>query len=229
MPPNDFVREFVLWAARLLLDQSNGSVTLDSYQGWGCWPGTIFIKWWILGGSSPKPLLVQGGPTEIVVEAFCRFWNVRGSRVESDSSRLRGMRLFHCPLPLQPTGVVYWWRTREHPFVEWKPANSHASDLLSSLPTVTLSAAPPSYFRGFTLIALKENREGDKEEDHAGTFQVRRLWAPPWPSCPCGWKPGERWTYGGAWVTAETQVPEVASRALPVTTGTVGQVHLKDT
>lgn len=39
--------------------------------------------------------------------------------------------------------------------------------------TVTLSAAPPSYFRGFTLIALKENREGDKEEDHAGTFQVR--------------------------------------------------------
>ncbi|OBS78044.1 hypothetical protein A6R68_19567, partial [Neotoma lepida] len=37
--------------------------------------------------------------------------------------------------------------------------------------TVTLSAAPPSYFRGFTLIALKENREGDKEEDHAGTFQ----------------------------------------------------------
>ncbi|KAJ8777616.1 hypothetical protein J1605_014269 [Eschrichtius robustus] len=36
---------------------------------------------------------------------------------------------------------------------------------------VTLSAAPPSYFRGFTLIALKENREGDKEEDHAGTFQ----------------------------------------------------------
>uniref|UniRef100_A0A8D1F3M6 Reelin domain-containing protein n=1 Tax=Sus scrofa TaxID=9823 RepID=A0A8D1F3M6_PIG len=40
---------------------------------------------------------------------------------------------------------------------------------------VTLSAAPPSYFRGFTLIALKENREGDKEEDHAGTFQVRPL------------------------------------------------------
>ncbi|PNI79205.1 SPON1 isoform 1 [Pan troglodytes] len=37
---------------------------------------------------------------------------------------------------------------------------------------VTLSAAPPSYFRGFTLIALKENREGDKEEDHAGTFQI---------------------------------------------------------
>lgn len=37
---------------------------------------------------------------------------------------------------------------------------------------VTLSAAPPSYFRGFTLIALKENQEGDKEEDHAGTFQI---------------------------------------------------------
>ncbi|XP_036181381.1 spondin-1 isoform X3 [Myotis myotis] len=37
---------------------------------------------------------------------------------------------------------------------------------------VTLSAATPSYFRGFTLIALKEHREGDKEEDHAGTFQI---------------------------------------------------------
>lgn len=49
--------------------------------------------------------------------------------------------------------------------------------------TVTLSAAPPSYFRGFTLIALKENREGDKEEDHAGTFQVRHLLAATaWPS-----------------------------------------------
>ncbi|ETE63421.1 hypothetical protein L345_10818, partial [Ophiophagus hannah] len=35
----------------------------------------------------------------------------------------------------------------------------------------TLSAATPAYFRGFTLIALKEGKEGDKEEDHAGTFQ----------------------------------------------------------
>lgn len=40
-------------------------------------------------------------------------------------------------------------------------------------PSVTLSAATPAYFRGFTLIALKEGKEGDKEEDHAGTFQVR--------------------------------------------------------
>lgn len=39
--------------------------------------------------------------------------------------------------------------------------------------SVTLSAATPAYFRGFTLIALKEGKEGDKEEDHAGTFQVR--------------------------------------------------------
>uniref|UniRef100_A0A8D0L263 Spondin-1 n=1 Tax=Sphenodon punctatus TaxID=8508 RepID=A0A8D0L263_SPHPU len=37
---------------------------------------------------------------------------------------------------------------------------------------VTLSAATPAYFRGFTLIALKEGKEGDKEEDHAGTFQI---------------------------------------------------------
>ena len=41
--------------------------------------------------------------------------------------------------------------------------------------SVTLSAATPAYFRGFTLIALKEGKEGDKEEDHAGTFQVREL------------------------------------------------------
>lgn len=41
--------------------------------------------------------------------------------------------------------------------------------------SVTLSAATPAYFRGFTLIALKEGKEGDKEEDHAGTFQVRDL------------------------------------------------------
>uniref|UniRef100_A0A5F8H5A1 Spondin-1 n=1 Tax=Monodelphis domestica TaxID=13616 RepID=A0A5F8H5A1_MONDO len=45
----------------------------------------------------------------------------------------------------------------------YKPGNSYR---------VTLSAATPSYFRGFTLIALKENKEGDKEEDHAGTFQI---------------------------------------------------------
>ncbi|KAK9409981.1 spondin-1-like [Crotalus adamanteus] len=48
----------------------------------------------------------------------------------------------------------------------YKPGNSYR---------VTLSAATPAYFRGFTLIALKEGKEGDKEEDHAGTFQVRKL------------------------------------------------------
>lgn len=37
---------------------------------------------------------------------------------------------------------------------------------------VTLTASSPSYFRGFTLIALKEGTEGDKDEDYAGTFQV---------------------------------------------------------
>lgn len=41
--------------------------------------------------------------------------------------------------------------------------------------SVTLSAATPAYFRGFTLIALKEGKEGDKEDDHAGSFQVREL------------------------------------------------------
>ncbi|XP_067388224.1 spondin-1 isoform X2 [Emydura macquarii macquarii] len=45
----------------------------------------------------------------------------------------------------------------------YKPGNSYR---------VSLSAATPAYFRGFTLIALKEGKEGDKEEDHAGTFQI---------------------------------------------------------
>jgi len=34
-------------------------------------------------------------------------------------------------------------------------------------------ASSPSYFRGFTLIALREGAEGDRHEDYAGNFQVR--------------------------------------------------------
>nr|DBA17432.1 TPA: hypothetical protein GDO54_002882 [Pyxicephalus adspersus] len=45
----------------------------------------------------------------------------------------------------------------------YKPANTYR---------VTLSATTPAYFRGFTLIALKEGKEGEKEEDHAGSFQI---------------------------------------------------------
>ncbi|XP_039605718.1 spondin-1 [Polypterus senegalus] len=37
---------------------------------------------------------------------------------------------------------------------------------------VTLSATSPSYFRGFTLIALKEGHEGNKDEDYAGNFKI---------------------------------------------------------
>ncbi|XP_027869848.1 spondin-1a [Xiphophorus couchianus] len=37
---------------------------------------------------------------------------------------------------------------------------------------VSLTATSPSYFRGFTLIALKEGAEGDKDEDYAGNFQI---------------------------------------------------------
>ncbi|XP_067105579.1 spondin-1a [Osmerus mordax] len=37
---------------------------------------------------------------------------------------------------------------------------------------VTLYASSPSYFRGFTLISVKEGREGDQDEDYAGNFQV---------------------------------------------------------
>ncbi|KAG8564500.1 hypothetical protein GDO81_016495, partial [Engystomops pustulosus] len=45
----------------------------------------------------------------------------------------------------------------------YKPGNTYR---------VTLSAASPAYFRGFTLIALKEGKDGEKEEDHAGSFQI---------------------------------------------------------
>lgn len=37
---------------------------------------------------------------------------------------------------------------------------------------VVLLAQSPSYFRGFTLIALKEGREGTSEEDYTGQFQI---------------------------------------------------------
>uniref|UniRef100_A0A3Q2EEM4 Spondin-1 n=1 Tax=Cyprinodon variegatus TaxID=28743 RepID=A0A3Q2EEM4_CYPVA len=37
---------------------------------------------------------------------------------------------------------------------------------------VSLTATSPSYFRGFTLIAIKEGAVGDKDEDYAGNFQI---------------------------------------------------------
>uniref|UniRef100_A0A665TPR4 Spondin-1 n=1 Tax=Echeneis naucrates TaxID=173247 RepID=A0A665TPR4_ECHNA len=37
---------------------------------------------------------------------------------------------------------------------------------------VVLLAASPAYFRGFTLIALKEGREGTTDDDYAGQFQI---------------------------------------------------------
>ncbi|TWW76578.1 Spondin-1 F-spondin [Takifugu flavidus] len=37
---------------------------------------------------------------------------------------------------------------------------------------LVLMATSPAYFRGFTLIALKEGREGTVEDDYAGQFQV---------------------------------------------------------
>lgn len=50
--------------------------------------------------------------------------------------------------------------------------NTHSLSLSSSF-TVVLLAASPAYFRGFTLIALKEGREGTTDDDYAGQFQVR--------------------------------------------------------
>ena len=37
---------------------------------------------------------------------------------------------------------------------------------------MTLLASSPSYFRGFTLISVKEGKEGITDDDYAGQFQV---------------------------------------------------------
>nr|XP_020512006.1 spondin-1-like [Labrus bergylta] len=37
---------------------------------------------------------------------------------------------------------------------------------------VVLLATSPNYFRGFTLIALKEGREGTTDDDYTGQFQI---------------------------------------------------------
>uniref|UniRef100_A0A7N8Y9D4 Spondin-1 n=1 Tax=Mastacembelus armatus TaxID=205130 RepID=A0A7N8Y9D4_9TELE len=52
--------------------------------------------------------------------------------------------------------------------VEGDPESYHPG----STYRVTVTASSPSYFRGFTLIALKEGTEGDKDEDYAGNFQI---------------------------------------------------------
>uniref|UniRef100_A0A8C6S9J9 Spondin-1 n=1 Tax=Neogobius melanostomus TaxID=47308 RepID=A0A8C6S9J9_9GOBI len=52
--------------------------------------------------------------------------------------------------------------------VEGDPETYHPS----STYRVVLLAQSPSYFRGFTLIALKEGREGTSEEDYTGQFQI---------------------------------------------------------
>lgn len=49
--------------------------------------------------------------------------------------------------------------------------NAHTHSLLPF--AVVLLATSPSYFRGFTLIALKEGREGTTDDDYTGQFQVR--------------------------------------------------------
>ncbi|KAG7270115.1 hypothetical protein CRUP_036441 [Coryphaenoides rupestris] len=52
--------------------------------------------------------------------------------------------------------------------VEGDPESYHPG----STYRVTLVASSPAYFRGFTLIALKEGREGDQDADYAGHFQI---------------------------------------------------------
>uniref|UniRef100_A0AAY4BDW6 Spondin-1 n=1 Tax=Denticeps clupeoides TaxID=299321 RepID=A0AAY4BDW6_9TELE len=52
--------------------------------------------------------------------------------------------------------------------VEGDPENYQPS----STYRVTLIASHPAYFRGFTVIALKEGKDGDKDEDYAGNFQI---------------------------------------------------------
>lgn len=47
-------------------------------------------------------------------------------------------------------------------------------DGLSTCFTVLLLATSPAYFRGFTLIALKEGTEGTTPDDYIGQFQVNK-------------------------------------------------------
>lgn len=164
-----------------------GSVTLDNCQDQSCWPGTIFVKLWLLRESSPQPWLIQEFLSEILVQTFSRFWNVRGGWVERVKFHYSTEWAF--PTDSCPHYPQVWdvGELNVYPFDEWKAADSYAYHLLSSVSAVTLSAAPPSYFRGFTLIALKENREGDKEEDHAGTFQVRPLLGFSRDPCRSSW------------------------------------------
>lgn len=76
----------------------------------------------------------------------------------SNTSRKRGRILYsgkHCVRKLKPNYIRCM------------------SGIVHFLFSVTLYASSPSYFRGFTLIALKEGKDGDKDEDYAGNFQVR--------------------------------------------------------
>lgn len=45
-------------------------------------------------------------------------------------------------------------------------------DFALSVSAVSLYASSPSYFRGFTLIVLKEGKQGTSPDDYAGHFEV---------------------------------------------------------
>uniref|UniRef100_A0A673LPL9 Reelin domain-containing protein n=1 Tax=Sinocyclocheilus rhinocerous TaxID=307959 RepID=A0A673LPL9_9TELE len=62
-----------------------------------------------------------------------------------------------------------------------------------SIYRVSLYATNPAYFRGFTLIALKEGHNGDQEEDYAGNFQSE--FGSKLKENDTQWMPGLRWLF----------------------------------
>lgn len=52
------------------------------------------------------------------------------------------------------------------------PLSNHGVNARFLIFTVVLTATSPAFFRGFTLIALKDGREGTAYGDYAGQFQV---------------------------------------------------------
>ncbi|KAI2648433.1 Spondin-1 [Labeo rohita] len=90
---------------------------------------------------------------------FCRIWRTQTRGARRDGQNEFRLRVEGDPETYQP-GSTY---------------------------RVSLYASSPSYFRGFTLIALKEGREGVTPDDYAGTFkrafpedaQGYRFWTAP--------------------------------------------------
>ncbi|KAI4894897.1 hypothetical protein NFI96_020717, partial [Prochilodus magdalenae] len=102
-------------------------------------------------------LLVAGGPRDAF--AFTEEPADRAAKPDAFCSWI---------LRAQPQGARKEGHSEFRLRVEGDPDNYQPG----STYRVTLYATNPAYFRGFTLISLKEGRNGEKEEDYAGSFQI---------------------------------------------------------